>query len=63
MTVTFLQRDLERAIKAARKAGLDMDKTGFKADKSGTISVVPMAGGESPTDAKRANEWDEVLKE
>jgi hypothetical protein len=63
MTATFRQNDLRRAIKAARNAGLDMDKTGFKVDKNGTISVVPMAGGESSEDVKGANEWDEVLKE
>lgn len=60
---TFLHRDLKEAIKAARAAGLDMDKTGFKVDKNGTISVVPLAPGESPSaDTKGANEWDEVLR-
>jgi hypothetical protein len=58
---TFLHRDLKEAIKAARAAGLDMDKTGFKVDKNGTISVVPLAPDES-ADAKGAkNQWDDDL--
>jgi hypothetical protein len=62
MTATFLQRDLREAIKAAKNAGLDMDKTGFKVDKNGTITVVPMAGGEEPSDAKGADEWERRMR-
>jgi hypothetical protein len=58
---TFLHRDLKEAIKAARAAGLDMEKYRVEVDKAGTISLVPVAPDES-AEPKGANEWDEVLK-
>jgi len=61
MTATFLQRDLREAIKAARNAGLDMEKTGFKVDKSGTITVVPMTPIDA-ADAKGADEWEQRMR-
>jgi hypothetical protein len=56
----FRQRDLKLAIKAARDAGLENYR--IDVDKSGTISVVPLAPVDSTADGKGANEWDEVLK-
>ena len=59
---TFRQRDVKEAIKAAKNAGLenfriDIDK------KRGTISVVPLAAGESTPESKGkgTNEWDDHL--
>jgi len=51
-TPTFLHRDLKEAIKAARKAGLENFKV--TVDKSGTISVVPLAADEIPKDEEPA---------
>ena len=54
---TFKQRDLKEAIKAARKAGLENFRVDI--DKNGTISVVPMAPGE--TKEKGDDEWADDL--
>jgi hypothetical protein len=57
---TFRQRDVKEAIKAARNAGLE----NFRVDisKEGTISVVPMAPGESVQNNQgNKNEWDDDL--
>jgi hypothetical protein len=43
---TFRQRDVKEAIKAARAAGLENFR--IVIDKQGTISVVPLAPGETP---------------
>jgi hypothetical protein len=56
---TFKQLDLEAALRAVKKVGLENVRVSV--DKSGTISVVPLAPGESAPD-KGANEWDEVLR-
>ena len=55
---TFRQRDVKEAIKAARNAGLENFRVDI--DKNGTISVVPMAPGES-VPSKGTNEWDDDL--
>jgi hypothetical protein len=55
----FRQRDLKLAIKAARDAGLENYKV--TVDKSGTISVVPMAP-DGPAPDKGANEWEDRMK-
>jgi hypothetical protein len=58
---TFRQRDVKEAIKAARNAGLENFRIDI--DKQGTISVVPMAPGESAPEnkGKGTNEWDDDL--
>jgi hypothetical protein len=56
---TFKQRDLKEAIKAARNAGLENFR--IEIDRSGTISVVPLAPGESEPSNKGTNEWDDDL--
>jgi hypothetical protein len=58
-TLTFRERDISAAIRAAKKAGLENFRVDV--DKSGTISVVPTAPDES-ADAKGAkNQWDDDL--
>ena len=47
------QANITRAIKAARAAGLEIDRIELSAD--GTIKIVP--GADSP-----GNEWDDVLR-
>jgi hypothetical protein len=67
LTVTFRQRDLKQAIKAAQAAGLENFRVDV--DRNGTISVVSLAPGDTATagldskEPKWPNEWDEVLKE
>ncbi|MDN3274739.1 hypothetical protein QWJ07_10820 [Frankia sp. RB7] len=55
---TFRQRDVKAAIKAAKEAGLENFRV--EIDRNGTISVVPMAPGESVL-GKGPNEWDDDL--
>jgi hypothetical protein len=54
---TFRQRDVKEAIKAARNAGLENFRVDI--DRSGVISVVPLAAGE--TAQKGGDEWDDDL--
>jgi hypothetical protein len=58
---TFRQRDVKEAIKAARNAGLE----NFRVDidrRTGTISVVPLAAGETgPRQQGTSSEWDKDL--
>lgn len=53
----FRQSDVERAVKAACNAGLEVG--GVEITKDGTIRV--MVGRESLASGE-ANEWDEVLE-
>jgi hypothetical protein len=54
---TFRQRDVKAVIKAAHDAGLENFRV--EISKEGTISVVPMAPGESvPNKQGNKNEWD-----
>jgi hypothetical protein len=55
---TFRQRDVKEAIKAARKAGLENFRVDI--DKRGTISVVPLAPGETKP-SKEVDEWADDL--
>ena len=57
---TFRQRDVREAIKAARNAGLE----NFRVDisKNGTISVMPMAPGETAQQGAKSG-WDKLLDE
>jgi hypothetical protein len=57
---TFRQRDVKEAIKAAHKAGLVNFRVDI--DKRGTISLIPMAPGETANQSG-AIEWDEVLSD
>lgn len=54
--LTFRQRDVERMIKGARRAGLLVGRV--EITKDGTIAVVTGADEKSTPDA---NEWDSVL--
>ena len=54
---TFRQRDVKEAIKAARNAGLENFRV--EIDKSGKITVVPTAPGE--TKEKGDDEWADDL--
>lgn len=54
---TFQESDLSRALRAARKAGLEIARV--EIDQSGKIVLVT---GE-PETVGRANEWDDVLKQ
>ena len=56
---TFRQRDVKEAIKAARAAGLENFRVDI--DKNGTISVVPIAPGETVQKEKGDHEWDDDL--
>ena len=56
--VTFRQRDLTRAIKGAKAAGVGVTRVVI--DKEGRI-IVEMANGEGEIAAER-NEWDEVMR-
>jgi hypothetical protein len=55
----FRQRDLQVAIRAAKNAGLENFR--IEISRNGTITVVPMAPGESVPDKQRDNEWDDDL--
>jgi len=48
MTKTFRQRDMTRAIKAARLAGLNVERV--EVDKDGKIIVVTASKPETPAD-------------
>jgi hypothetical protein len=50
----FKQRDVTRAVKAALKAGLDVELV--KIDEAGTIAVSVKPPGQKSS----VNEWDEV---
>lgn len=54
---SFQESDLSRALRAARKAGLDVARV--EIDKDGKIVLVT---GE-PETVVRTNEWDSVLKQ
>ena len=55
---TFKARDLKTAIKAARAAGLPVERV--EIDKAGKIVIV---AARSTGEASQANEWDEVYGE
>ena len=55
---TFKQTDVTRALKAARAAGLEVERV--EIDKSGKIIVVT---GKPPVHELAVNPWDEVLHE
>jgi hypothetical protein len=52
----FRQRDLTRAIKGARAAGIDV--ACIEVDKDGRIIILPTQSAAVPETAR--NEWDEV---
>lgn len=52
---TFKQRDLTRAIKATRKADIEVGK--IIIDREGRIVIIPKAAD----DVSGVNEWDTVL--
>ena len=54
---TFKEVDLIRALKAAKKAGVDVARAEVARD--GTIVLVLNPGDAAPPDSER-NEWDEV---
>jgi hypothetical protein len=56
---TFRQRDVTRALKAARAAGIDVGR--FEVDKAGKIIVVAKTDDERTGKAINGNPWDEVL--
>jgi hypothetical protein len=53
---TFRQRDLTRALRGAKAAGVDVAEV--RVTKDGTIVIVP---AQALTAAAEANEWDEVV--
>jgi hypothetical protein len=56
---TFRESDVKRLIRAARAAGVDVERIGVGAD--GRIVVV--AKGVEPQAASVVNEWDSVLEQ
>jgi hypothetical protein len=56
---SFRQRDLTRAVKAVRNAGVEIKL--IEIDKCGRIVVVLVNGGGRDAQQDR-NEWDEVLE-
>jgi len=58
--LTFRQRDVAAAIKAAKLAGCEV--TGVTVDRDGKIKVQLTSSKEKPIQTSCANEWDEVLK-
>jgi hypothetical protein len=52
----FRQRDLTRAIKGARAAGIDVAR--IEIEKDGRIVILPTQSAAVPETAR--NEWDEV---
>jgi hypothetical protein len=57
--VSFKERDLTRAIRAANKAGLKIKHV--EVDKSGRIVVVPVNGGDAEAQHGQ-NDWDKALE-
>jgi hypothetical protein len=53
---TFRQRDLTRAVRAVRNAGVDVLRV--EVDGTGKIVVVTVQSGENPLSDR--NEWDEL---
>jgi hypothetical protein len=59
--LTFRQRDVAAAIKAAKAAGCEVAR--IKVDKEGQITLILSNGKEKPLDEPcRQNEWDEILR-
>jgi len=59
----FKESDLTRAVKAARKAGLEVERV--EVDRDGKIVIItgkPGASGELNGNGSAENPWDEVLK-
>lgn len=54
---TFKEADLVRALKAARKAGIDVARA--EVAKDGKIVLVLKKDAEAPSISER-NEWDEI---
>jgi hypothetical protein len=59
---TFRQRDVKELIKAARNAGVDVNKCRLQLDKSGTISLVPMALDDPAGPEEEQNPWSNLKK-
>jgi hypothetical protein len=60
-SVTFRQRDLCAAIKAAKAAGCEVAR--IKVDKDGQITLILSNGKEQPGEKIGCgNEWDALLK-
>jgi len=57
---TFKQSDLTKALKAAVKAGINVDR--FEIDKSGRIVVVTAKTVDADRTNPEENEWDNVLR-
>ena len=53
--LTFTQRDVARAIRAAESAGMSIAR--IRISRDGDIDIVP---GEAPTNSTTENEWDDV---
>jgi hypothetical protein len=59
--LTFRQRDLAAAIKAAKAAGVVIDR--IEVGKDGLIKIVLRGDATPPPEpVAGSNEWDEVLK-
>jgi hypothetical protein len=58
---TFRQRDAEALIRAARAAGLEIERVEVGRDGK-IVLVTRRPGGEIETVTKEANEWDEVMR-
>jgi hypothetical protein len=54
---TFKEIDLTRALRAARKAGIDVARA--EVDRTGKIILVLKNDGEAASTTER-NEWDEI---
>jgi len=54
---TFKQRDLTRALTAAKKAGANVVRA--EVDRDGKIGLVLDKDGEASSESER-NEWDEI---
>jgi len=58
---TFKQRDLTKALKAAVKAGIAIER--FEIDKNGKIVIVTAKGKDAVNENyPEKNEWDGVLQ-
>ena len=56
--VSFKERDLARALRAARKSGVQMQR--IEIDREGRIVMIPGKPYDDPA-KQNENEWDEVL--